>query len=270
MSDAPEPTRKRALITGAGSGIGAEAARHLAQRGYRVVLVDRNAEGVSEVAAAIGEAAVARTCDVSSGDAVLALAADLAAEEGVPDVLVNCAGLGRWLRIEDTTPEEAERMIGAPYLAAFNMTHAFMPGMLARGSGTIIHVNSPACVMAWPGAVGYTAARFALRGLHEALCQDLAGTGVRSCHIIFGRVDSSYFVNNPGAADHMPGIAAIIRTLSPEECGRVIARVAGHPRRQTLYPFMLKLFYWNTLILPGLTRWLVRITGAKRTPTRGA
>ncbi len=264
MSDSPEPTQKLALVTGAGSGIGAQAAIQLAQGGYRVILVDLNEANVNEVAGQIGAGAVARACDVSSGDAVLALAEELQSSCGTPDVLVNCAGMGRWLRVEDTAPDEALRMMGAPYLAAFNMTHTFMQPMLARRSGTIIHVNSPACLMAWPAAVGYTAARFALRGLHEALSQDLAGTGVRSCHIIFGRVDSMYFVNNPGAADHMPGIASLIRTLSPEECGRVVAGLAERPRRQTIYPFMLKVFYWNLNILPGLTRWLVRITGAKR------
>jgi NAD(P)-dependent dehydrogenase (short-subunit alcohol dehydrogenase family) len=264
MPSPSESTQKLALITGAGSGIGAQAAMQLAGRGYRVILVDRDDHGVADVAATIGPDALARTCDVSSGAAVLALAEELQTSLGTPDLVVNCAGLGRWLRIEDTSPEEALQMIGAPYLAAFNMTHAFMPGMLQRRSGIFIHVNSPACLMAWPAAVGYTAARFALRGLHEALCQDLAGTGVQSCHVIFGRVDSKYFENNPGAADHMPGIASVIRRLSPKECGRVITELAEHPRRQRVHPLMLRLFHWTTLAFPWLTRWLVRITGARR------
>lgn len=267
MSHPSEQREKLAIITGASSGIGAQTAIHLAKRGFTPVLVDRNGEGLASIAAEIGPSAVSRVCDVSSGSAVLAMAEELLSSLGVPDVLVNCAGLGRWLRIEDTTPDEALLMVGAPYLAAFNMTHAFMQPMLARGSGVIIHVNSPACFMAWPGAVGYTAARFALRGLHEALCQDLAGTGVQSCHVVFGRVDSKYFVNNPGAADHMPGIASTIRTLSPEECGRLLAKVAVHPRRQTLHPLMLRVYHGCNHFFPGLTRWLVRLTGARRKAT---
>jgi uncharacterized protein len=134
-------------------------------------------------------------------------------------------------------------MIGAPYLSAFNMTHVFMRDMLKRGSGVFIHVNSPACFMAWPAAVGYTAARCALRGLHEALCQDLVGTGVKSCHVVFGRIDSPYFQHNPGAAENMPRIASTIRTLSTYECGRLLAQLAESPRRQVVYPLMLRLYY---------------------------
>ena len=91
-----------------------------------------------------GPDAVAETCDASDGDAVLALAERVRRNYGVPDVVVYCAGLGQWKRIEDTTPAEALEMIKAPYLAVFNMTHAFMEDMLTRRSGVFIPINSPA------------------------------------------------------------------------------------------------------------------------------
>jgi short-subunit dehydrogenase len=260
---------KLALVTGASSGVGAEAARVLAKRGYRVVLVARDAARLSSVAASIGPSATFFSCDASSGLAVFDLAEKTRASLGVPDVIINCAGLGQWKRIEDTSPSEALQMIGAPYLAAFNVTHAFMNDMLKRRSGVVIHANSPACYMAWPSSVGYTAARHALRGLHEALCQDLAGTGVRSCHAVFGRIDSDYYQHNPGVAEKMPGIAATIRTLTPQECGRALADLAERPRRQIVYPFMLRLYYWSSIAFPWLTRWLLRITGARRLGGRG-
>jgi NAD(P)-dependent dehydrogenase (short-subunit alcohol dehydrogenase family) len=164
-----------------------------------------------------------KACDASSGEEALALADRVRRTHGAPDVIVNCAGAGQWKLIEDTAPEEALAMLQAPYLAAFNMTHAFMREMLERRSGVLIHVNSPASIFPWPSAVGYTASRWALRGLHESLCQDLAGTGVRSCHLVLARVDSPYFEHNPGVAEAVPGIARMVRTLSTEECGRVIA-----------------------------------------------
>lgn len=234
-----------AVITGASSGIGAEAARELARRGVHVILVARDSERLAEVAAGIGPLAVCAPCDASSGSAVQELASRLRSTAGVPDVIVNCAGAGRWLRIEKTSPEEAAAMMAAPYLAAFNMTQAFMNDMLLRRSGTLLYINSPACFFPWPASVGYTAARHALRGLHEALCQDLAGTGVRSCHVVFGRVDSPYFSHNPGVVEKMPRIAATVRTLSTAECGVVIADVARHPRRETIHPFMLRFYRWS-------------------------
>jgi short-subunit dehydrogenase len=255
---------KLALITGASSGIGADAARHLSNRGYRVILVARGAEQLEQVAQSIGGDAAVEVCDASSGEEVLVLAGRVRQKYGVPDVIVNCAGVGQWKRIEDTTPDEALVMVRAPYLAAFNVTQAFMCDMLARRSGIIIHVNSPASIFPWPSSVAYAAARWALRGLHESLCQDLGGTGVRSCHVVFGRVDSPYFTHNPGVTENMPRIASMVRTLSTDECGRVIAQLAEKPRRELLLPFMLRLFGWTYRVAPALVLWLLRLTGAKR------
>lgn len=143
-----------AVITGASSGIGAEAARELARRGLRVILVARDSERLAEVASGIGPLAICEPCDASSGSAVQGLTSRLRSTAGVPDVIVNCAGAGRWLRIEETSPEEAAAMMAAPYLAAFNMTQAFMNDMLRRGSGTLLYINSPACFFPWPASVG--------------------------------------------------------------------------------------------------------------------
>ena len=251
---------KIALITGASSGVGAEAARQFTAAGYQVILIARSEDKLSELATSIGPAASWIACDASSGPAVEAMAERVYREYGIPNVLINCAGLGQWKRIEDTPPKEGLQMIGAPYLAAYNVTHVFMSAMLKRKSGVILHVNSPACIMPWPSAVGYTASRFALRGLHEALCQDLVGTGVRSCHVIFGRIDSPYFQHNEGVAERMPAIASTIRTISVEECGKILLKLTDKPRRQVVYPFMLKIYYWTNAVTPGLTRWLLRAT----------
>lgn len=255
---------KTALITGASSGIGADAARQLSALGYRVILVARGKTQLEKIAAGLGGNAVVEVCDASSGEQVLALAERVRRDFGTPEVIVNCAGAGQWKFIEDTSPAEALLMIQAPYLAAFNVTHAFMKEMLGRRSGVIIHVNSPASIFAWPSSVGYTASRWALRGLHESLCQDLAGTGVRSCHVIFGKVNSPYFENNPDVMASMPGIASTVRTLSTDECGRAIAQLAEHPKRELVYPFMLRFYSWSYRLAPALVRWLLRLTSAKR------
>ncbi len=244
----------------------------LANRGYRVVLVARREAELRNEAKRIGANAFVEVCDASSGQQVLAMSERVLREHGVPDVIVNSAGAGVWKYIEHTSPEEAMVLMQAPYFAAFNVTHAFMARMLARRSGVLIHVNSPAAFFPWPSAVGYTAARWALRGLHEGLCQDLAGTGVRSCQVVFGKIDSPYFDHNPGTRSKLPKSARLARTLSTDECGDLIARVAEKPRRDVFHPFMLRLFVWNNRIAPATVRWIVRITGARResepSPTR--
>jgi short-subunit dehydrogenase len=255
---------KLSVITGASSGIGAATARRMAADGYKVVLLARGRSKLDEVAAEIGNNAVVEVCDASDGDAVLAIAERVRDDFGVPDVIVNCAGAGQWKLIEDTPPAEGMAMMQAPYFAAFNLTHAFMRDMLGRNRGVIIHVGAAVSIFTFPSCTGYAAARWALRGLHESLCEDLHGTGVRSCHVVFGKVSSPYFDHNPGVEEKIPGIARTVRTISPEECAKVIATAAKRPQRQVVYPLMLRMFVWSYALLPWVTRWLLRTTGAKR------
>jgi short-subunit dehydrogenase len=255
---------KLILITGASSGIGAATARSLAAAGYRLVLLARTKDKLAALAAELDGAAHVEACDAGDGPAVLAMAERVLDAHGVPHAIVHCAGLGEWKRIEDTLPAEALAMMQAPYFAAFHVNHAFMGAMLRERRGVLIHVNSPASLFPWPSSVGYAAARWALRGLHESLCQDLAGTGLRSCHVVFGRVASEYFSNNPGTEEKLPGIAKTIRTISAEECALVLRDLVESPRREVVHPFMLQLYTWTYAVAPGLVRSLLQLTGVKR------
>ena len=249
---------KLVLITGASSGVGAAAAQVFAERGDRVVLVARSKDALTTLAHEIGEGAFAAPCDVAEPDQVARLAKQITSEFGTPDIILNCAGAGMWKTVPETTPQEAVSMMNAPYFAAFNTTHAFLTAMLQRGSGTIIHVNSPACIAAWPSSAGYTATRAALKGFHEALSQDLIGTGVRSVHVIFGKIASEYFDHNPGVVEKMPALARTVRTLPPMECARLLEKLSRAPRHSIIHPMMLKLHCLTAILLPGFARWLLR------------
>lgn len=228
------------------------------RRGAKVLMVARAAEKLEAVAEKIGFEAIPCPCDASDGVAVEALKEQVLAEHGVPDVIVNSAGAGAWKTVQDTSPQEAVTMMGAPYFAAFNITQAFLPGMLERGDGILIHVNSPACMGAWPKSVGYTAARTALLGFHRALSQDLVGTGVESCHVIFGEIDTEYFETNSVAPGDLPALGKTIPTLSTEGCGLTIADLAITPRAYTVKPWLLKPHLAIAKLLPGLSAWALR------------
>src|SRR5512132_2898754 len=128
------------LVTGASSGIGAATARGFGASGARILLLARNEERLDEVANAIrkaGGSAVSYPIDLADAGAIAELSARIEREAGTPDILINNAGAGRWLPVAQTTAEQALSMIEVPYLAAFNLTRAFLPKMIARRSGAI-------------------------------------------------------------------------------------------------------------------------------------
>ena len=246
------------LITGASSGIGAATAQALVARGDTVFLMARSASALQKIADQCGPAGHAVACDASDAEAVATCIEQIVSDHGPLDAVVNCAGAGAWKPVQDTTPAEAREMMGAPYFAAYNTTHAVLPDMLARNAGILIHVNSPACFAAWPNSVGYAAARGALRAFHDALVQDLHGTGVRSCHVVFGEVASEYFETNGVSRDAIPKLGRILPLLSPEDCAKVIVATLRNPRTQTIRPRLLAAMERQVAILPGLSRWMLR------------
>ena len=260
-------TRKLAVVTGASSGIGAATAQALGARGWTVVLVARRREeltGVAQRVQTAGGQAIVEALDAADPAAVSAMAGRIRSRQGAPGVIVNAAGAGAWKWPEDTPPDEMERMLDAPYRAAYHVTQAFLPDLLAQRAGVIIHVGSPASLVPWPGATGYTVSRWALRGLHEALRQDLAGTGVATCHVLFGEVATPYFATNAGARERRPAIGRIVPVATAPECAEVILRTIDRPRAEVLHPPMLRLLLAVHRIAPLLTRWLLRASGAKR------
>jgi short-subunit dehydrogenase len=256
------------LITGASTGIGAATARAVARRGGRALLVARSADKLEAVAAEIGSAggsAAPFAADVGDQRAVAEMAQRVRDEVGTPDVIVNNAGAGRWLFIEETDPEELLEMTAVPYHAAFFVTRAFIDGMLTRGSGHIVNITTPVAYFAWPGALGYAGARWAVRGFSEALRADLRATGIGVSTVVPGKVSSEYFSHNPGTEERIPKIARIMRTLTPEQTADAIVDAIERERTEVMIPLELKLLMLQTRLFPGLTRWVVDKTGAKRT-----
>jgi short-subunit dehydrogenase len=249
---------KLVLITGASNGVGAATARRFVKYGARVVMVARSADKLEALADDIGFGATAMPCDAADPQAVAEMATEVLRDHGVPDVIVHCAGAGAWKPVQETSPAEAVEMMGAPYFAAFNITHAFLPDMLERNTGTIIHVNSPACIAAWPKSAGYTAARSALLGFHRALSQDLAGTGVDSCHVIFGEIETDYFETNGISRDALPWLGKLIPVLSVERCAFVLTDLAMHPRAYTVAPFLLRPHTAIATLFPRFAAWMLR------------
>lgn len=265
--------QKIVVVTGASSGLGEATAKALADRGARVALLARNRDRLGRVAAEItqrGGKAVTFPVDLSDAAAVERVARAIASTLGVPDVLVNNAGAGRWQFTDETSPDDVVQAMAAPYFAAFYLTRAFLPDMLRRGTGHVLNVTSPVCFFAWPGASAYGAARWAMRGFTELLRADVAGTRLHVSLVCAGLIDTPYFEHNPGSKERIPGIGRLFRTLRPEEVAAAIVHAIERGQRDVVLPFLLKQTLLLQRVAPWLVEWAIRRTGYSRTTSQPA
>ena len=249
---------KLALITGASSGIGAATARIFAKRGASVILVARNLERLTAVAETIhaaGGHAEIHAADLANALEVSRVARLVQERRGVPDILINNAGAGRWLPIVDTTAEDLAAMLAVPFFAAFHLTRELLPGMRRRDTGHIVNVASIGAFLAWPHAAGYISARWAVRGFNEALRAELHGSHIGVSLVAFAQVSSGFWEHNPGSWERLPAVAHRLRTLTPDEAAAAIAHAVEREKPLVLRPRMIyALRIINTLFPRAIER----------------
>ena len=259
---------KLALVTGASSGIGEALAKRYGADGAHVLLLARNTERLGAVAEAIrrqGGTATSYAVDLSDAEAIGETSARIMREAGTPDILVNNAGAGRWLPLIETNAEDALAMIQVPYLAAFNLTRAFLPEMLARRSGAIAFITSPASYLAWANACAYIAARHAVAGLAEALRCEVRGKGLSVTLVVLGTVQTPYWEHNPGSREHLPATnPALMPTLTAAEAAEAIFEGVKARKRTVVKPALFRALFVLNVLAPGLMARQLRRAARKR------
>ncbi|MEU5852261.1 SDR family NAD(P)-dependent oxidoreductase [Saccharopolyspora shandongensis] len=172
--------------------------------------------------------------------------------------------MGRFLHLDETEVAELMTMTNVPYVAALLLTRHLLPSMLARGTGWIVNVNSPVSRLPWPGATGYAASRWALRGLTAVLRTDLRGTGVGVSEVVPAKVRSAYFSHNPGAEERIPSIARLVPALSPEQVAKAMVRAVEREKTEVLLPWQLRGLDLAGRFFPAATAYLSWRTGERR------
>jgi NAD(P)-dependent dehydrogenase (short-subunit alcohol dehydrogenase family) len=182
---------KRALVTGAGSGIGAAIAETFAEAGSHVFVTDVQIATATETAGRItaaGGAATAIALDVRDEQAC----ADVAQTTGPIDVLVNNAGIGHVGTALTTTGADLDRLYAVNVRGMLNVTKAYLPEMIVRRAGAIVNMASVAGLVGIQDRLAYSTTKFAVVGLTKCMALDHATAGVRINCICPGRVETPW------------------------------------------------------------------------------
>jgi len=220
-------SRRTAVVTGASRGIGLAVARALASE-FTVIMIARNVDALRAAAREIEDAARPLPCDLGDVTATTAAVEQIRTiAGGVPDVLVNNAGLFKLSRVEATSPEEFSASLDINLSAPFRLIRAFLGEMRTRGSGHIVSIGSISDRMVFPENGGYSAAKFGLRGLHAVLRAELRGSGVRSTLVSPGPVDTPLWDEvNP---DERQGFTPRSAMLRPEDVAAAVLFAVSQP-----------------------------------------
>ena len=213
------------LISGAARGMGASHARAFAAEGGRVVIADTRIDEAQNLAAELGAAAMACLLDVrdfAQWESVVTLTAQ---KFGAVDVLVNNAGVLLYGAVTDETPEQFRHIIDINLTGVFLGMRAVIPGMRARGRGAVINISSAAGLTAYPGSIGYAAAKWGVRGMSRAAAVDCAHTGVR-VNCVFPGPTSTPMVDQTVDASFVQH-QAIPRWSAPQEVSKVVLFLAS-------------------------------------------
>lgn len=245
-TDAPPLSRgRRALITGASSGIGAELAGQLAERGLDLVLVARREDRLEELARRIRAASsvevVVIALDLGESDAAERLHARTVGLR--VDVLVNNAGVGTDADVIDTPPERLDELLRLNVLALTGLTRRYAADMIEYGVGLIVNVSSVAAAIPTPHMAVYSASKTYVASFTQALDVELAGTGVRAITLMPGATRTEFGAHGgripgPDSMHASPAdvVDAVLRALDKHDPASVVVHGRANAVTAALLP----------------------------------
>lgn len=221
------------LVTGGGSGLGRQLCRQAAARGERMVVWDLDGEAAAQTAklvTAAGAVASSQQVDVTDPAAV----SEAAASAGPVDVLVNCAGVVTGKPLLEATEAQIRRTFDVNVLGLYWTTRAFLPGMLASHSGTIVTIASAAGIVGVARQTDYSASKWAAIGFTESLRAELRGTGVSTLVVAPYYIDTGMFA---GVRTRFPLLLPILHEA--DVAAKVLDAVTAG-RKQLLLPPLVR------------------------------
>lgn len=217
---------RTALVTGGASGIGAATVRALAEEGARVIVADRDAEQAAELAAACGGGAMHVVIDVAMPDKIRPAFDALLAQDIVPDLLVNSAGIREIKEPLELEPEDWDRVHDVNLRGSFFCCQSFVRGLKNRGAeGAIVNLSSTSSFLASRNRLAYGASKHGVSGLTRGLAFEFGPLGIRvnavAPGVIRTALTEAYFAD-PANIDRLAAAYPLGRAGLPEEVAEVI------------------------------------------------
>ncbi len=225
---------KRAIVTGAGAGIGRAIALRMAKEGARIVLADVDGEGAEKVAAEIEGDPLAQRTDVTRAEEVEALVRSVVEEWGGLDVMVNNAGVGVAATAPETREEDYELVMDVCVRGTLLGMKYAIPAIRESGGGSVVNMSSIAALVGLNDRVVYSAAKGAILAMTRAAAIDHIEEGVRVNCIAPGTVDTPWvaritagYEDPEDAREKMKARQPHGRLVSPEEIATMAAYLAS-------------------------------------------
>ena len=224
---------RTALVTGATAGFGAAITRRLVADGWRVIAAGRRQDRLDALAAELGDDVLPLALDVTDGAAVAALPGSLPEGWRDVDVLVNNAGLALGLapaQLSDAA--DWDRMVATNITGLLHMTHALLPGMVARNRGHVINLGSIAGSYPYPGGHVYGGSKAFVKQFSLDVKADLVGTNVRVTNIEPGLCGGTEFstVRFGGDAEKAASVYKGTEPLTADDIAEAVVWVVGLPK----------------------------------------
>jgi len=229
-----------AVVTGAAGGIGRAITRRLVAEGWTVALADRDQAGLDALAASLREAGhfpSVHVVDFAERDASERLREGVEAAHGAVHLLVNNAGLTVLGALESQSREDVERVLGVNLVAVAQMCRVFAPLLVASAPSHIVNIASFAGVLAFPLQTTYSASKFGVRGLSQALRIELSDRGVGVSAVLPGSVATTLM---KGATSYDAGMSSTFTDLmlrygaSPDAVARAVVTCVRRKRPEML------------------------------------
>ena len=192
---------KVAIITGAARGQGAAAARLFVEQGARVVIADVLDDIGKELAESLGAAAIHRHLDVASEDDWRTVVGEVVETLGGVQVLVNNAGILRFIALPDTTLEDYLRIVNINQVGTFLGMREVAKPMMAAGGGSIINISSIEGLAGMPYLTAYTSTKFAIRGMTKVAALELGPHNIRVNSVHPGMIETDMVKDAAGGHD---------------------------------------------------------------------